>query len=286
MKHTLAIFGMAGLAAMLFSSTALAQKGNEVKETKKTRHIKLAKIENGKKMELDTVITGDDVFVWKGDTIGGKDMGEHLSSSDVGKMKHMEVMVDGDENDENVMIYHKKHGKSGDPMMIHMESGDDEEMFNEQVVDSVQKRIIIRKRLKDGAEDQFIYLNEPNMKQFPPIPPLPPMPHSKMLRGGQHGRVINLNDPNIISYKKKELSGGREKIEIVRKKSEGPENMSFDFQFDDQLMPPPPPPPPAPEMTREFNDDNQKMKVTEKDVKVNGKDGKEIKVEVETKENK
>ena len=29
---------------------------------------------------------------------------------------------------------------------------------------------------------------------------------------------INLNDPGIISYKKKKLSGGREKIIIVRKK--------------------------------------------------------------------
>ena len=61
--------------------------------------------------------------------------------------------------------------------------------------------------------------------------------------------------------------------------------MSFDFNFDNQLMPPPPPPP-APEMIREFNDGDQNIKVIEKKVKVDGKEGKEIKVEVKSKENK
>ena len=167
--------------------------------------------------------------------------------------------------------------------MMHMESGDDEEMLNEQSGDSVQKRIIIHKMMKDGDEDQVIYLNGPDMKHFPPMPP---MPHMKMMKEQHAGRIIDLNDPNIISYKKKSMKGGREKIEIIRNKSEGSENMSFDFNFDDQLVPPPPPPPPAPEMIREYNDGNQKMKVTEKDVKVDGKAGKEIKVEVESKENK
>lgn len=281
MKHIFALFGMAGLAVLLFSSTAQAQQGNDAKETKKTRHIKLAKIENGKKMELDTIVSGDAVFVWKGDTIGGKE----ISHSGLNKMKHMKVIVDGDENDENVIIYHKKHGKSGDPMMLHLESGDDE-AFGEQVGDSIQKRIIIRKRMKDGDEDRVIYLNGPDMNHFPPMPPMPPMPHMKMMKGQHAGRIIDLNDPNIISYKKKSMKGGREKIEIIRNKPEGPENMSFDFNFDDQIMPPPPPPPPAPESIREYNDGNQKMKVTEKDVKVDGKAGKEIKVEVESKENK
>lgn len=66
MKNTFALLGM-GLAAFLLSSPAIAQN---TKETKETRHIKMTKIENGKKMELDTVLTGNDVFIWNGDTIG------------------------------------------------------------------------------------------------------------------------------------------------------------------------------------------------------------------------
>lgn len=282
MKHTLALFGLAGLVTLLFSSSVFGQKGDEAKETPKTRHIKMTKIENGKKMELDTVVTGNEVFVWKDDTIGGDELGKHFGPSGFDKMKHIKVVVDGDENNEKVMIYHIKKGKSGKPVILHMESGDDDddEMTNEQVGDSVQKRIVIRKRTKDGNEDQMICLDGPDMKHFPPMPP---MPHMGMK--GQHtGRIIDLNDPNIISYRKKSMRGDREKIEIIRKKSEGPENMNFNFSFDDNSEAPVPTE--APEFIREFNDDNQRTKIIEKDVKVDGKDVKEIKVEVESKENK
>lgn len=65
------------------------------------------------------------------------------------------------------------------------------------------------------------------------------------------------------------------------KKSEDPENMSFDFQFDDDLNSPN-----SPKIIREFKGDHKNMKITEKEVEVDGKNGKEIKVEVESKENK
>jgi hypothetical protein len=44
--------------------------------------------------------------------------------------------------------------------------------------------------------------------------------------------------------------------------------------------------PETPEHIREFDHDNQNMKITEKEIKVDGKNGKEIKVEVEAEENK
>lgn len=281
MKHKLVLFGIVGLATILFSSNAMAQKEDKTKDTPKTRHIKMTKIENGKKMELDTVITGDDIFVWHGDTIGGKVSGKQISSSGFDQREQIKVVVDGDEKNENVMIYRKKGGKAGETMIWHMESGDDVQVFTDAKGDSVRKRIIIRKGMADGEEDRLIYLNEPNMRQFHPMPP---MPQRKMMRGGQDNRVIDLNDPKIISYKKKDLKGGREKIEIVRKKSEGPENMSFDFKFDDELMPPPPPE--APEIIREFNNGEPKIKIIRKEKKMEEKNGKEIEVEVESKENK
>lgn len=244
MKNTLALPGM-GLAVILLSSVAFAQKTPE--STKNPRHIKMTKIENGKKMELDTVLSGNDVFVWNGDTIGGKELGKHHSPS-FDKVKHVEIIVEGDDGDENVRINRNKDGKRRH-IIRQVDSGEDMEMFNEESGDSLQERIIIRKKMKDGAEDDMIFSDGPNMQNFPPVPPFPPMPpfpHLRRLNGQPPGRIIDLNDPNIISYKKKKLSGDREKIEIIRKKSE---NMNFNFEFDNELMTPE-----SPVFMNEFND--------------------------------
>ncbi|MDP3435022.1 MAG: hypothetical protein Q8T04_18945, partial [Bacteroidota bacterium] len=209
---TFALLGM-GLATFLLSSPVIAQN---TKETKETRHVKMTKIENGKKMELDTVLTGNDVFIWNGDTIGPAVHIKRFSPSGFDKMHNIDVKVDRRDGKEKVMIY----------------------------------------------------------KHFPPMPPMPPMPpvrHMKMMKGANSGRVIDLNDPNIISYKKKNLSGDREKIEIIRKKTEEAEHANFEFEFNDELMAPE-----APVLMNEFdNEASDKKKVR-----------KEIEVEVESKENK
>jgi hypothetical protein len=234
------------------------------------------KIENGKKMELDTVLTGDDVFVWNGDTLNPVKHIKKFNPSGFDKMHHFDVEVENNDGQENVRIYKHKGGKAGEPMIYKMESGGNMEVFTDEEGDSVQKRIILRKRLKDGTdEDNFIYLNGPNGMHFPPVPPVPPMPpmppHMKIMKGPNAGRVIDLNDPNIISYKKKNLSGDREKIEIIRKKSEGSENMSFDFE-----VPEPPMAPEPPVNRNEYNKDQQGKKMIKK----------EMKEEVESEENK
>lgn len=135
--------------------------------------------------------------------------------------------------------------------------------------------------IKDG-ENQLILQNLPDMPAIPS--------HMMMWKGKHSGHVIDLNDPNITSFKIKDMKGGLEKIEIIRKKSTEPEETTFDFQGDDQMIPPPPPLPPgspsAPETIREYNDGNENIKIIEKSTKVDGKDGKQIKVEVESKETK
>jgi hypothetical protein len=63
--------------------------------------------------------------------------------------------------------------------------------------------------------------------------------------------------------------------------------MNFNYNFGDNLdTPEAPEPPEAPNFKRESDDDQQRTKIIEKDVKVNGIDGKEIKVEVETNDQK
>jgi hypothetical protein len=79
-------------------------------------------------------------------------------------------------------------------------------------------------------------------------------------------------------------SGDREKIEIIRKISEGSENMNFDFQFDDSMMVPEPPEPPI--FMNEFNKAEKGPKVIRKEIKVEEKKDSEIQDEVKPKENK
>ena len=284
MKNTLLSFGLAGITTALLSFT-FVQKSDEVQEPKKTRHIKMLKMENGKKMELDTVLTNDDVFVWNGDTVNPVKHMRKVNPSGFDKMEKFDVKVERQDGKEKVMVFKHKDGKGGEPMIWHMDSDDDMEILTEDN-DSTGKRIVVRKRIKDGDGNQVFYFKNGDMRHFPPmppVPPVPPVPHMRMMKMQHSGQIINLNDPNIISFKKKEMSGDREKIEIIRKKSEAPEDMTFGFNFDNELAPPPPP---APEMIRELENDNQKMKIMEKEIKVDGKKGKEIKVEIENKENK
>lgn len=288
MKNKLLSFGMVGLTGVLLSSFMLVQKGDGAQGPKKSRHIKMIKIENGKKMELDTVFTNDDVFVWNGDTVNPIKHTGKYSSSGPDKMQRVDVKVDRQDGKEKVMIFKHRGGKSGEPMIWNMDSGDDMEIVTEDV-DSVGKRIVVRKRMNNGIEDHMSFRNGDydmlvSPPPPPPVPPMPPFSHMKVMKMQHAGQIIDLNDPNIVSYKKKDVKGGMEKIEIIRKKSENQENMTFDFNGDPELLVPEPPE--APEFNWESDGDSIRMKVIEKRKVLKGKDGKEIEVKVETEENK
>jgi len=274
MKNTLLTIGLAGLTTALLSSFAFTQKSDNAQNPKKNRHVRLVRIENGKKMEIDTVFTNDDVFVWNGDTINPEKPTKEFENF-------------GLKNKKGNVKFLRHRGKPGESTFNVMSPDDNVEVFADERDDTTGERVMIRKRMKDGDADHFIFRNTPNMKDLPPappVPPVPPVPHVKMF-GMQHsGKIIDLNDPNIISYKKKEMSGGREKIEIIRKKSNNNENETFNFRIDDDLMMPEPPD--VPEFYWKSDKDSLNMKVIEKKKIINGKDGKEIEVKVEKEENK
>lgn len=263
MNNKLKTIGLAGLASVVLSSFTIGTGENQQQEPKKNRHIKLMKIENGKKTELDTILTNDDVFIWNGDTLN--------------PAKHIRKM-DGDWH-EKIMILKSDGGKGKSPMIWHSDSDQDIQVFTDVLGDSIRKKIVIRKNSGDGEEDHLIFMKDHKMKHFPPIPPVPPMPpsHLKMFRHVQPGQVINLNDPNVVSFKKKDMKGGLEKIEIIRKKTEEPENMQFNYQFDDQME--------MPELPG-MEGDSQRMKIIEKRIKVDGEKNENIEIEVETEDNK
>jgi sRNA-binding carbon storage regulator CsrA len=162
MKQIMFILGFLLGSFLLFSSFSLRETPQDPprgeKGEKAKRHIRLEKIENGEKTVLDTVIEGNQVFVWKGDTI---------------------------------------------------DSGETFEWFgtDEFELDSLTQNFEFRFFDSDSEDDnQFIFAPHP-----------PKVPHVVRLNKKLYGNVIDLGDPGIISYKKKKMSGGREKIVIIRK---------------------------------------------------------------------
>jgi hypothetical protein len=164
MKQIMFIIGFLLSSFLLFSSFSLRETPQDPprgeKGEKAQRHIRLEKIENGEKTVLDTVIEGNRIFVWNGDTIGSGEKFEWFGTDD----------------------------------------------FD---LDS----------LTENFEFRFFESDEKGGKQFvfAPHPPHPPKaPHVVKLNKNLQGNVIDLSSSGIISYKKKKLSGGREKITIIR----------------------------------------------------------------------
>lgn len=242
MKRKLMFLGTAGLTALILSSFSFETKNESQQEPAKTRHIKLMKIENGKKIELDTVLMNDDVFVWNGDTLNPARLGKHQN-------------VEFDQIRGNERVFMNKSGKSKIPMEWNQTSDGNMEIITEDL-DSMGKKIVIRKRIHDDSNDDSFNLNDHRLRNFPPMPPTPPE-HMRMLKQVQKARLINLNDPNIVSFKKKDLKGCLERIEIIRKKTDGQEKMIFSYRFDDQMGMPEPPEMP------ELDGDIQRMRIME-----------------------
>ena len=77
MKRILSVILLSGFALFVLSSFSIRENPQDPPRGKKTeKHIKMVKVDdNGKKIELDTVIAGDEILVWNGDTIsGGKEL--------------------------------------------------------------------------------------------------------------------------------------------------------------------------------------------------------------------
>ena len=180
MKRILMVIFLSGFTFFLLSSLYLIGENPQdpPRDKKSEKHIKMIKVDdNGKKVELDTVITGDQVFVWQGDTIGsGKDM-KWISKGDF-----------------NMDSIHRNFDMN----------------FEYNIEDDGEGNMVIMKSGKGGKH--MI------MAPMPPGTPMPPhAPGMMMFRNHNNKNVIDLSDPGIISYDKKILKDGTEKITIVRK---------------------------------------------------------------------
>jgi len=193
MKRILFVILLLGLAFFSLSSLYLIGENPQdpPRSTKTEKHIKMIKVDDdGKKIELDTVITSDEPFVWNGDTIGG---GKEMKwiSKDEFKMDSMHQNFD--------MNFEYNINDDGEGNMVIMKSG-------------------------KGGKHMITVPDVPGM----PMPPH--APDVMMFRNHNKKNVIDLSDPGIISYNKKLRKDGTEKITIVRKQvSEDDEEIMEDI---------------------------------------------------------
>ena len=195
MKRILSITGILTLAVLFMSAISINYYPQDPPQKKKKKHIKMVKVdEDGKKMELDTVIDADEVFVWNGDTIGdGKEL-KWIGEGD------FDFDSDGEGN-----VFVMKSGDKTAPAIYEFKSDGD----------SVKKYKI--KIASDGEFDEDVmFWNDKDHNQM--MFNAPHAPKVVRIKKQKSGNVIDLSDPGIISFDKKELKDGREKITIIRNK--------------------------------------------------------------------
>ncbi len=175
MKQFFLYTGVWIFAAFLLSSFSLRESPQDPpRGKKKERHITLVKVDSGgKRIELDTILTNNDVLVWNGDTIRDMDKMTWIPDGDSLMEYRFDVLSKDFRNDHDVMAWH------------------------------------------DSNRDNNVFV-VPRVPGVPEIPPVPPVPAFRFIGKGNDRNVINLSDPDVISFKKKKLKDGREKITIVR----------------------------------------------------------------------
>ncbi len=206
MKAVLKTNLLALLSIFILTGFSLRENPEDPPRGEKKKRLKMVKVEDGKKTVIDTVITGDDdAFTW----FSNYDFGTEIDSVVRQKLKKVEVFIDDMDGEEHIRAF-KFDDKDFDFDF-------DFDINTETIVDgdSIVK-VIVMKHADGICKERIVHLKHPHIVHVP-HPPLPPK--VKILKHHIDSKFIDLDDPDIISFKKKDLSGDREKIEIIRKKS-------------------------------------------------------------------
>lgn len=120
MKRNLTAILLSGLAFFTLSSFYfIGESPQDPPRGKKTeKHIKMVKVDDsGKKVELDTIIHGDQVFVWQGDTIGDVKEFRWITKDDfkMDSVHRFDYKIEGDGN-KRIMIM--KSGKDDEKIVM------------------------------------------------------------------------------------------------------------------------------------------------------------------------
>ena len=172
MKSILSVIGIFGLAVLFTSAISILETPQDPPKVKKVeKHFKMVMVDDdGARTELDTILEGDDVFIWNGDTIGGDHKMKWISKGD----------------------------------------------YNINVDESGDKKIIIMKSGTEGEHKVMMFSGDEGDNEM--IFGAPHAPKVMMMKMHNQENVIDLSDSGIISYEKKDLKDGKEKITIIREK--------------------------------------------------------------------
>ena len=206
MKNILSASGILALAALLTSAISIGEMPQDPPRGKK--HIQLTKIDDkGNKTKLDTVLNAEEVFVWNGDTIvDGKEMqwmakeGKFVFDSD------MDFDFDFDTDSIHKVFISKAGDLSGSKIISFFCDEDSAGQYKVKMIASGDDKELMEWTSKGGNNLMGAPFAGPKMM---------------MMRSSANGNVIDLSDPGIISFEKKELKDGREKITIIREKPSG-----------------------------------------------------------------
>lgn len=192
MKRILSITGILTIAILFTSAISIREMPQDPPRGKKAqKHIKMIKVgDDGKKVEIDTIIEGDNIFIFEGDTMGGAKTMKWVSDEDFDFDMDFDIDV---EQDGNAKVIIMKSGKDGKHVIREFKFDGDCEDTD-----------LVKWHGKSGDEKFF----GDHSANTPKI--------IRIEKKG--GNVIDLSDHGIISYKKKELKGGKEKITIIREK--------------------------------------------------------------------
>lgn len=193
MKRILSISGIFLLAILFLSSFSLRENPQDPPRGKKgKKHLQLVTIdEDGKKTELDTIIEGDNVFVWNGDTLGGEHEFKWVSDGDF----DMDFDIDVEETADGkiIIIIIMKSGKDGTPLI------------HEFIMDGGSHngfQYIIKEDGKHGDHDVMIWKskdgNEMMLHSPPGVPHHPHAPNVVFFGTKKQGNVIDLSDPGEL----------------------------------------------------------------------------------------
>ncbi|GET33157.1 hypothetical protein PbJCM13498_20200 [Prolixibacter bellariivorans] len=196
-----------------------------------SRHVTIKVDENGKTAKLDTVFTG------KSDEEIQKEVEKFMQKHDVAQKEfkvQMKFFADSMKNTfanldslhKEMIIMKAKMPKSHIRVFHEKALGDSLREYRIEVVEGDSMKVIVHKGKSDN--DVIVWNGEISI---PPVPKIPPMPPKVMMHGFHFDRYsFDSSDKNVISYQRKKLSNGQEKITIIRKVPKDEKVQEFEFQ--------------------------------------------------------
>ena len=194
------------LTATLFSYGQTTEKKETAPkgEQKKEQHVKVMVSQDGKVVKIDTTFNFADekIVKFKVDSM----------------LKKLDVADSGSGDEKIIIIRNRKnmhvsqHGDGSKPGEAHFY------LFSQNCDSSGTKG---EKKIILNGEGGYVVMSDADRDMIPPPPPIPPMPGVHVQSFKMHGGdpfAMDPNDMDIITYDKKDIGKGLEKITIVRKK--------------------------------------------------------------------